>query len=69
LPMLEYVSSGEGPRLSMIIHHTDKKREWAYNRKSDIGKLDKGLDEADENRWTIVDMKRDWKLIYPKSIP
>jgi phosphoserine phosphatase len=66
LPMLEYVSKGEGPRLSMIIHHTDKKREWAYDRKSEIGTLDKGLEKADENNWRIVDIKTDWKVIYPE---
>jgi phosphoserine phosphatase len=67
LPMLEYVSSGEGARLSMLIHHTDKKREWAYDRKSEIGKLDKGLDKAGEHNWKIVDIKKDWKVIYPES--
>jgi phosphoserine phosphatase len=65
LPMLEYVSQGKGSRLSMIIHHTDEKREWAYDRKSEVGKLDKGLDKADEKNWHIVDIKRDWKVIYP----
>ena len=47
---LEYVSKGKGARLSMLIHHTDKKREWAYDRQSEIGKLDKGLDKAAENK-------------------
>lgn len=65
LPMLEYVSQGEGLRLSVIIHHTDDKREWAYDRMSEIGKLDKGLDIADENNWHIVDIKKDWKVVYP----
>jgi hypothetical protein len=69
MSMFEYVSSGKGSRLSMLIQHTDKKREWAYDRKSDIGKLDKGLDNAEENNWQIVDMKKDWKVIYPKSKP
>ena len=69
LPMLEYVSQGEGLRLSMIIHHTDEKREWAYDRTSEIGKLDKGLDMADENNWHIVDIKKDWKVVFPASIP
>jgi hypothetical protein len=66
--MLEYVSKGKGARLSMLIHHTDKKREWAYDRQSEIGKLDKGLDKAAENKWTIVDMRKDWKVIYPEPI-
>jgi hypothetical protein len=47
---------------------TDKKREWAYDRQSEIGKLDKGLDKAAENKWTIVDMRKDWKVIYPEPI-
>jgi len=67
MQMLEYVSKGKGARLSMLIHHTDKKREWAYDRKSEIGKLDKGLDKAKENNWQIVDIEKDWKVIYPQS--
>jgi hypothetical protein len=47
------------------VHHTDDKREFAYDRKSHIGKLDKGLDYAQEHNWTIVDMKNEWKVIYP----
>jgi phosphoglycolate phosphatase-like HAD superfamily hydrolase len=66
MQMLEYVSSGKGARLSMLIHHTDKKREWAYDRKSEIGKLDKGLDDAEENNWKIIDIQKDWKVIYQK---
>lgn len=65
MQMLEYVSKGKGARLSMFIHHTDAKREWAYDRKSEIGKLDQGLDKAVENNWQIVDMEKDWKVIYP----
>jgi phosphoserine phosphatase len=64
LPMLAYASSGESTHLSMLIHHTDQKREWDYDRKSEIGKLDKGLDQAKENGWKVVDMKNDWKVIY-----
>jgi hypothetical protein len=67
MQMLEYVSSGTGSRLSMIIHHTDKKREWAYDRGSKIGTLDKGLDKAGENNWQIVDMEKDWKVVYPPN--
>lgn len=66
MQMLEYVSKGKGARLSMFIHHTDAKREWAYDRKSEIGKLDQGLDKAVENNWQIVDMEKDWKVIYPE---
>ncbi len=49
----------------MIIHHTDAAREWAYDRKSPIGTLQKGLDDAQKNHWLVVDMKNDWKKIYP----
>jgi hypothetical protein len=49
----------------VYIHHTDGEREWAYDRDSSIGRLDKGLDEALANNWTLVDMKKDWKVIYP----
>jgi hypothetical protein len=49
----------------VLIHHTDAEREWAYDRKSPIGRLDKALDEAQAKGWTIVDMKKDWKVIYP----
>ena len=51
--------------LQLYVHHTDDKREFAYDRKSHVGKLDKGLDYARANHWTIVDMKNEWKLIYP----
>lgn len=64
MQMLNYVTDGDGPRLGMLIHHTDEKREWAYDRKSKIGHLDKALDNAKANRWVIVDMKVDWKTIY-----
>lgn len=68
MQMLEYVSNSPGASLSMIIHHTDNKREWAYDRDSEIGKLDKALDKADNNNWQIVDIKKDWKVIYPNTI-
>jgi hypothetical protein len=48
-----------------FVHHTDAEREWAYDRQSHIGKLDKALDEATAKGWTVVDMKKDWKRIYP----
>ena len=47
------------------LHHSDAIREWAYDRESHIGRLDKGLDEANEKGWTVIDMKKDWKVIYP----
>lgn len=59
--------AGEGKRLMLYVHHTDAEREWAYDRDSHIGRLDKGLDEAVEKDWVIVDMKEDWKKIYTWS--
>ncbi len=49
----------------LLVHHTDAVREWAYDRKSKVGRLDKALDEARRLGWTVVDMKKDWKVIYP----
>jgi hypothetical protein len=49
----------------MIIHHTDAEREYAYDRHSHFGRLDVALDLAATNHWTVVDMKRDWKIIFP----
>ena len=63
--MLEWTTSGEGPRFGLIIHHTDAEREWAYDRDSHIGQLDKALDEAAQRGWTVVDMEQDWSVIYP----
>ena len=63
--MLQWTTAGQGPRFGLLVHHTDAEREWAYDRKSHIGKLDKALDEASARGWTIVDMKKDWKVIYP----
>jgi phosphoglycolate phosphatase-like HAD superfamily hydrolase len=65
--MLEWVTSGAGPRFGLIVHHTDAEREWAYDRQSHIGTLARGLDEAAARGWTVVDMRRDWKRIYPGS--
>ncbi|RKF18684.1 haloacid dehalogenase-like hydrolase [Alginatibacterium sediminis] len=65
LEMLQWSTAGKGSRFALYVHHTDSIREWAYDRKSSIGRLDKGLDEAQANGWTIVDMKLDWKVIYP----
>ncbi len=64
LQMLEWTTSGDGLRLGMIVHHTDAAREWAYDRSSPIGKLDKAMDEAASRGWTLIDMKSDWKRIY-----
>jgi phosphoserine phosphatase len=65
LQMLQWTTAGDGPRFALYVHHTDGVREWAYDRKSSVGRLDKGLDEAQAKGWTVVDMKKDWKVIYP----
>jgi hypothetical protein len=65
LQMLRWTTKGEGSRLGMIIHHTDAEREYAYDRNSPFGRLDKALDEAKESGWTVVRMKNDWKNIFP----
>jgi len=65
LQMLQWTTAGDGARFALYVHHTDDRREWAYDRKSSIGRLDKGLDEAKAKGWTIVDMKKDWKAIFP----
>jgi len=62
--MLQYTSTGSGPRFGMIIHHTDSIREVAYDRNSSIGHLEKGLDDAATYHWMVVDMKDDWKKVY-----
>ena len=67
LQMLQWTTAGQGPRFALYVHHTDAEREWAYDRNSIIGRLDKGLDEALAKGWTVVDMKKDWKLIYPPA--
>jgi len=65
LQMLQWTAAGPGARFCLYVHHTDAAREFAYDRESHIGKLDKGLDEAATKGWTVVSMKDDWKLIYP----
>jgi len=65
LQMLQWTAAGSGPRFCLYVHHTDAAREWAYDRKSHIGQLDKGLDEAAAKGWTVVSMKDDWKTIFP----
>jgi phosphoserine phosphatase len=62
--MLDWTTSGSGPRFGLIVHHTDADREWAYDRSSHVGKLEKGLNEAASKGWTVVSMKDDWKTIY-----
>jgi phosphoglycolate phosphatase-like HAD superfamily hydrolase len=65
LQMLQWTAAGSGARFIGIVHHTDAEREWSYDRQSRIGKLDKALDEGLAKGWTIVDMKQDWRVIYP----
>lgn len=65
LQMLQWTTAGDGARLAVYVHHTDGDREWAYDRKSSIGQLNKGLDEAQAKGWLVVDMKKDWKKVYP----
>ena len=62
--MLEWTARGK-PSLMLIIHHTDGEREYAYDRESQVGKLDKAWDEASKKGWNVVDMKKDWKTIFP----
>jgi hypothetical protein len=65
LEMLQWTAAGAGPRLMLLVHHTDAEREWAYDRTSRVGRLDRALDEATARGWTVVDMKRDWRVVYP----
>ena len=65
LQMLQWTTTGSGARFGLIVRHTDARREWEYDRTSNIGKLDKALDEAKEKNWTVVSMKEDWKTIFP----
>ena len=64
MQMIEYTMAGEGRRLGLFVHHTDGKREYAYDRKSHVGTLDKALDQAEAKGWIIVDMKKDWKRVF-----
>jgi phosphoserine phosphatase len=65
LEMLQWTIAGKGARLAMLIHHADATREWAYDRNWPIAKLDKALDEANAKGWTVVDMKNDWRRVFP----
>jgi phosphoserine phosphatase len=66
LQMLQYTAAGSKVNFCLYIHHTDAEREWAYDRQSHIGRLDKGLDEATARGWTVVDMKNDWNVVFPR---
>jgi len=65
LQMMQWTASNRHKSFMLYLHHTDAEREWSYDRESHIGRLDKGLDEAKEKGWTVIDMKEDWNRIYP----
>lgn len=67
LQMLQWTTAGQGARFALLVHHTDVEREWAYDKNSSIGRLDKALSEAGAKGWTVVDMAQDWKVIYPSD--
>ncbi|HEV3165279.1 MAG TPA: HAD family hydrolase [Isosphaeraceae bacterium] len=69
LQMLEYTAAGRGARLMLLVHHDDAAREYAYDRLSPVGRLDKALDAADRQGWTVVSMKDDWRTIFPPAKP
>lgn len=69
LQMLQWTAAGSDPRFIGLIHHTDARREWAYDRQSRVGHLDKALDEARQRGWTVVDMAADWARIFPFDNP
>jgi hypothetical protein len=69
LQMLQWTAAGAGARFMALVHHTDAQREWAYDRESHVGRLDKALDEAKSRSWTVVDMKQDWKRVFPFEKP
>jgi haloacid dehalogenase-like hydrolase len=65
LEMLQWTTAGKGARFALLLHHNDAAREWAYDRDASIGQLDKALDEANAKGWTVVDMKNDWRRVFP----
>jgi hypothetical protein len=65
LQMLQWTTAGTGVRLGLIVHHTAPQREWAYDRQSQVGTLDKALDAAPGNHWDVIGMKDDWKRVFP----
>ena len=68
LQMLQWTAAGDGKRFMLLVHHTDEQREYAYDKDSHIGKLDKALTAAETGSWTVADMKKDWKVIYPFEV-
>ncbi len=67
LQMLQWTAAGDEPSFCLYVHHTDADREWAYDRDSHVGRLDMGLDEAKARGWTVVDMKSDWRTVFPEN--
>jgi phosphoserine phosphatase len=65
LAMLQWTMAGPGLRFALLVHHTDAQREWAYDRSSAVGRLDRALTEANARGWTVVDMRRDWLVVFP----
>jgi phosphoserine phosphatase len=66
LAMLQYTAQGGSKTFMGLVHHTDAEREWSYDKDSSVGKLDKALTEATDKGWAVVDMKADWKVVYPQ---
>jgi len=69
LEMLEHTMAGPGFRFALLVHHTDAEREYAYDRASHVGQLDRALDRAQKRNWTVVDMRRDWSQLFPNEKP
>jgi hypothetical protein len=67
IPMLQWTLAGDGRRLGMLVHHTDGDREYAYDRKSHVGTLGKGIDDAGTGGWQLIDIKKDWKTVFSPS--
>ena len=65
LEMLRWTAAGNGPRFAALIHHTDAAREYAYDRRSKVGHLDRALDEAVRRRWTVISIRDDWARLFP----
>ena len=65
LPMLEYTGAGERPALLLLVHHDDAAREFKYDRDSKVGRLDKGLDEAERQNWNVISIKNDFRVVFP----
>lgn len=65
--MLAWTMAGPGPRLALLVHHTDARREWAYDRQAPVGRLDQALDQARREGWLVLDMARDWAVVHPAA--